>query len=283
MTSYDEQPPKTPPAYRFNDPRQERIHRRLLLVGSGPAAFYRDVCRLMAGPLVDATTHLVAHLLREIESAIRDVLLPRGHVEPKGKGKHRAEIVAILRAYSIGPSDPAAVAWLRLSDEAHDERLAPFAHRDSLGAPRRLIDTFREFVTEVEAIFDVVLQRFEGRFLGSLPVIDELLKKTPPTEADVKVLRGRVPNNDITFEYFFARADAPEWVELLAAEGFFTRPPDPVRDDEKGAIRFPPWPESRYLSRIADRGELQRRVVELALAIPDTANINVHEDVCPAL
>jgi len=177
MTSYDEQPPKTPPAYRFNDPRQERIYRRLLLVGPGPTAFYRDVCRLMAaGPVVDATTHLVAHLLREIESAIRDVLLPRGHVAPKGKGKHRAEIEAILRAYGIDPSDPAAVAWLRLSDDAHDERLAPFAHRDSLGAPRRLDDAFREFVTEVEAIFDVVLQRFEGRFLGSLPVIDESIR-----------------------------------------------------------------------------------------------------------
>jgi hypothetical protein len=276
----DEQLLKAPPAYRFTDPRQERIHQRLLLIGPGPAGFYRDVGRLLSiGPIVESTTHLVAHLLREIESAIRDVLLPRDHVPSKGRGGHRAEIETIVRAYAIDPSDPAAVAWLRLADEARDERLAPFAHRDSLGAPRRLDSAFHEFATEVEAIFDVVLQRFEDRFLGSFPLIDELLRKTPPTEDDVKVLRGRVPNNDITFEYFFAHAEAPEWLELLAAGGFFKRPPDPVRDDGRGTVRFPLWPASRYLARIAERPALQGRVVELALSIPDTENINVHEDV----
>src|SRR5438552_6321744 len=122
----DEQPQQRSPALRFTDPRQERIHRRLALVGPGPAAFYRDVCRLMStGPAPEATTHLVAHHLREIESALRDVLLPHNHVAPKGKGKHRAEIEDILAAYGIDAADSAAVAWLRLSAEAHDDRLAP--------------------------------------------------------------------------------------------------------------------------------------------------------------
>jgi len=63
------------PPFRFEDPRQERIHRRLLLVGPGPATFYQDACRVMSEerPLA-STTHLVAHLLREIESGLRDVL-----------------------------------------------------------------------------------------------------------------------------------------------------------------------------------------------------------------
>src|SRR5262245_34494163 len=92
-------------AVRFRDPRQARIYRRLLLVGPGPAAFYRDVCRMMGGTTaLNATTHIVAHLLREIESAIRDVLLPEGVVLSKGKGNHKAEIEAILHAYGVADS-----------------------------------------------------------------------------------------------------------------------------------------------------------------------------------
>ena len=64
--------------FRFDDPRQARIFERLKrLVGEGPAAFYRDACRLMTEENdYESTTHLVAHLLREIESALRDVLEP---------------------------------------------------------------------------------------------------------------------------------------------------------------------------------------------------------------
>ena len=64
--------------YRLSDPRQTRTYERLArLVGPGPAAFFLDACRLMEeGKPFQSTTHLVAHLLREIESALRDVLEP---------------------------------------------------------------------------------------------------------------------------------------------------------------------------------------------------------------
>lgn len=34
--------------FRFTDPREE-LHRRLVLMGPGPAAFFKDTCALMAG------------------------------------------------------------------------------------------------------------------------------------------------------------------------------------------------------------------------------------------
>ncbi len=114
----DDQQGNMSSAFRFTDPRQDRIHRHLELVGPGPVAFCRDICRL-----------LIAHLLREIESAIRDDLLPHDYVAPKGKGRHRAEVEAIAQAYGIEAADFVAVARLRLADKGHHERLAPFAHR----------------------------------------------------------------------------------------------------------------------------------------------------------
>ncbi|MFC2032566.1 hypothetical protein ACFLUS_04290, partial [Chloroflexota bacterium] len=71
MESEDQQTFK----YRFTDPRQRRIHRRLGLIGPGCASFYQDACRIVSiQPPFKATTHLVAHLLREIESSLRAVL-----------------------------------------------------------------------------------------------------------------------------------------------------------------------------------------------------------------
>ena len=76
---------RIPQPFRLRDSRQVRIHHRLLLVSPGTASFYLDACRLMVTePPFEATTHIVAHLLREIESSLRDVLesfmgsVPRG-------------------------------------------------------------------------------------------------------------------------------------------------------------------------------------------------------------
>ena len=56
--------------FRFRSPRHERINERLLrLVGPGPAAFYRDACRVMDNEaLLETSTHQVAHCLREMEA-----------------------------------------------------------------------------------------------------------------------------------------------------------------------------------------------------------------------
>ncbi|MBI3798116.1 MAG: hypothetical protein HY268_14265, partial [Deltaproteobacteria bacterium] len=106
--------------FRLEDPRQERIYRKLVhLVGLGPAAFYRDACRLMATtPLFDTTTHLVSHLLRDIESALRDVLesvaaRTERLTKKSGSGEenHKAEILAILAGLGIPETDLVAQAW----------------------------------------------------------------------------------------------------------------------------------------------------------------------------
>src|SRR5436190_14413881 len=60
------------------DPRQREIHRLLQqLVGGEPAAFFLDACRLMDGDYrLEATTHVVGHLLRELDLVLRAVLRP---------------------------------------------------------------------------------------------------------------------------------------------------------------------------------------------------------------
>jgi hypothetical protein len=47
-------------AFGFSEPRQERIYANLRLLGDGPAAFYRDACKIVNGftDKLDSSTHL---------------------------------------------------------------------------------------------------------------------------------------------------------------------------------------------------------------------------------
>ena len=55
----------------FHNQRQERIYRRLRLIGDGPATFSRDRCKMINSPMdFQSTTHLIGHLMQEVEGAI---------------------------------------------------------------------------------------------------------------------------------------------------------------------------------------------------------------------
>ncbi len=80
------------------------------------------------------------------------------------------------------------------------------------------------------------------------------------------------------YGYFFDRLQNPLWLGPLLQKGFFRQPLTPISDAKTGSIRFPPWPESRYLARMATLQEAQEEVLQVVLNIPDTENTAVHED-----
>lgn len=282
-----ERAPRQSGAFRFEDPRQRRIHERLLIVGPGPAAFFRDACRLMtADPSFESTTHLVSHSLREIESGLRDVL-ESFHQRQERTGKkpskneedrHTQEIRAVLAALEIPETDAIARTWLDLAGTSSPCALHRRAHRDSLASPRPHDKAFTNWWDQMLTLLDVVLARFEARYLKILPFLEQLLTTISPKGADAKTLRNNVPNNLITLGYFFDHLEQPDWIGPLEAEGFFNTPPEPVRDAEAASVGFPFWPESRYLARMAQIPAAHDQVLVTALAIPDTDNTRVHED-----
>lgn len=97
---------------------------------------------------------------------------------------------------------------------------------------------------------------------------------TPEQVARAVALLGHVEQ----YRYFFDRLENPLWLEPLAERGFFKRPPAPVKEEARGSVGFPPWPESRYLARMAKLAEVQENALKIAVDIPDTENVRVHED-----
>jgi hypothetical protein len=94
---------------------------------------------------------------------------------------------------------------------------------------------------------------------------------------------GADPGERSELEYFFFRLQDASWLPFLLEEGFFQNPiPPETGTTEEGQIwlRFPNWPESQYLARIAaDAPEL---VVEAIERIPETSNPRVHQDIVVA-
>jgi hypothetical protein len=93
---------------------------------------------------------------------------------------------------------------------------------------------------------------------------------------------GLIRASAANLEYFFSRLDA-SWLPFLLEEGFFMNPLPPETGTTKEGqtwIRFPNWPESQYLARIA--ADDPERVVEAIERIPATANPRIHQDIVTA-
>lgn len=256
------------------DARQQRIYQRLKKAGDGPAAFFLDACRLMSiQPPLETTTHIVGHCIREIESALRDLLVPLGR-DPRqpesnkllaeirrvlvaasvplddplavrwqdialaeGGENHKTEIRTILGAVGIAESEEVAVMWLRLAGTKKTPRMADRAHRSGLST-RPLDDEFRAFWSEVQFVLDAVLERFESRYLAYIEVLKRLLAKDVPNTEDVATLKNAIPRTVVTYRYFFERLEAPGWFKELRRKHFFEAP-------------FPwYWPQAVYLRKI---------------------------------
>jgi hypothetical protein len=97
---------------------------------------------------------------------------------------------------------------------------------------------------------------------------------TKPTPEQVDRVIGKLARPGAN-RYFFAKLQNPEWVEPLRAKGFFASPPPVSRDDEKGVIRIPDWPEADYLARVA--AEVPELAAQIVLKMPETTNDRVHQ------
>lgn len=93
---------------------------------------------------------------------------------------------------------------------------------------------------------------------------------------------GLIQKRAANYEYFFDRLDSPAWIEPLYRQGFFKNPP--AAEHQGDYVRFPRWPESEYLARMARIPEAQQQVLAIALGISNskTDNVRVHEDLADA-
>lgn len=274
--------------YPFSNDKQVKIYWNLHnIIGQGSAAFYRDACCIInINPPLDSTTHIIAHLFREIESSLRSVLKPVTNIEivdqieESQKQRHKADILSILKSLEISENEPVAQAWLKLADSS-DFNLAKRAHRSALAAPRKFDKNSIEFFNSMDEIFYSILDRVRVRYLAYIELLDILLSKPVPIEKDIDLLLNNIPQNYITMGYFFRNLKYSGWLKPLRDAGFFKRPSEIVLNDEDVTVYSQVWPESNYLSRIAEQDP--NEVADIFIRdVPFVKNVWVLQDLADA-
>ena len=262
-------------SFSLGDSRRDRIGRRLAQIGPGPASFYASAVELLAleTPL-EATSHLVGHLARDIESALGQVVRSMGQEKgpsaPSDDGKnHERNIRYALQVLGFPIDGPVGRFWISLSGRNNEDGLHKRARRRDLSSPRPIDG---EFWDKFEWWIDEVLDGLERSYAIVFDRVDKLAA-SPPTTDNAKVLRGQIPQNHEVAKEFFRKIDAPAWIGPLAEVGFFQVPPPPEAQDH--SVSYPSWPALDYLARMTTRAP--EKVADVALAIPPTENFRVHE------
>ena len=81
------------------------------------------------------------------------------------------------------------------------------------------------------------------------------------------------------YRFFFEQIQSADWVVPLANEGIFGDPPGLTNDGSN--MRYPPWPASRYLARVA--AEAPNDVAQVIHDMPKCDNPLVHADLIRAV
>lgn|GEM_PF-1149611 len=246
----------------YRDRRQQRIAESLDRIGPGIRAFFDDACRLMAAPdALECTSHFICHALREIESAVRDVVVPKEAaaraMSTKGScGNHEALIMAALEEVGIAEDSPAGAFWLGLPKL--DQGLYARAHRASLGPARPMDADVRDLWQGMQNLLETVLRAHEARYARYFGEVDALARQGPPTAdrrgAVVKTIRSRIPHGFHVLRYLFEQLVDPGWLPVLREADLFEHPPSSYYDEQAQTHRFGIWPASEYLVRMAPHG-----------------------------
>jgi hypothetical protein len=254
-------------------PRQREILRRLRLVGGAPASYFRDACRLMAKePELESQTHLVSHLLRELNSGLLGALKPMVSPEDwpkKGTEDAQAKMIGAACDAMRVPADD----QLRRSWKAFSRKLAELAHRRGLVAPRPVNRDFEEHWELGEAVLHAVTQRIEANYAENLPRIEQLASGEP----DIEAYRDTMLHSTVALDRFYSLAGV-EWLEPLRKDGAFDHPP-PLVANEEGMYVYPRWPQGRFLTRVATAAP--REVIEIGQAL-ETSNPEAQESLVAA-
>ena len=261
------------------DEHQEIIFDRLnRLVSPGAAAFFKDACRhMVVEPPFTSTSHIVGHLLREIESALCDVLIVFSEDEKPKKNEpnaHERKIRMVLKALGIEEAEPIAQAWLDLTGQGNDKALYKRAHRDDLEQVRPVDSDYLEFWDKMQKTLDILLDRFESQYAETVfKKLDELVQKESPNAEDAKIIRSHIPNNFVARQRFFSQLENPKWLPFLKAEGIFLEPPEPEVNTEEKTTRHMPWPAGTYLEKVTVANSTL--VFEILKEVKEVDNSNV--------
>lgn len=280
-------------SFQFENPRQAKNYDSLnRFVGSGPASFYRDACKIMVEDSdLETKTHLVAHLLREVFSWLVEIMLPINYEKPSSDNNYAQKMKNVATFYSIDEKDPMFQFWLQKIGSKSDG-LDKWAHRESWESARPPSKEFQELWNGVAPLLEFLLDKIESNYLKYTKQLDSITAKPKLTERDIKEIKKHIPLNQITLGYFFDKLTDYGCLPVLREKGFFKYPKAPF-EHEDGGVSFPFWPQMTYLVKASkvekaqsevllicrdlktDNVQIRTQILEVALNLPPSMAVQL--------
>jgi len=274
--------------------RLRRIHEALLPLGD-LAGLFRDMCVVAVNAAeFAAAPNLVLHDLRELLSAMRDVLDPgpvaglmpgpapprpdlrgeladllarhgiaddedvldrlEGQLEPRS---NEADQIGRICA-ALGLDTGVAAKWVGLQPHKR-------AHRRRLRVAR-LDASYRSVFADAIEILDAIADAWSLQWPRMAALIDEAAAAPAPSRDLAKRLSGTLPTNPPVQAALFEQLGAA-WVATLRKEGVVLDPPQAVRSG--GQIYAVPWPAGAFLARVAADAPREVASVVQGMALTD--------------
>ena len=234
-------------------PRQLQIYNGLKSIGAEIAAFYLDGLRILTTE-VETKSYLLAHIAREIEGGLRDILVVREKAEmPRCekcdqhiRGEEDNHINQICMALDVKNDHPFATKWHNVAKEFHK-----YAHRRGAWKEPRETTEFQELWKE----FEDVLFQLIGTYFNLLELIDRILKYDKPSEPILETLSNLL-KVEARHSYFFKNLKSLYWLRPLKEKGFFgpqNNPQPQAVPDQPGYYTIPHWSVLDYLEHLASK------------------------------
>ena len=255
-------------------PRQNKIYRNLQDIGPEIAAFYLDGVKMLRSDNFETAPYLLAHITREIDGGLRDILSSKEDKAKIQKGltkevlakigdystlkEYKGHIASILAALRIDDVDVLsnlddvnirfAVRWIEVAP-----KLVSFVHRHGPWKSPRSREAFEHLWYD----FEEVLADLVGNYLNLLSRLDRILAYKAPTKEIIGTLRNLL-QSDARQAYFFRELKYPAWLKPLKKAGWFNPNENPLpyeSPDTPGYYRIPVWYALEYVEKIAHHPE----------------------------
>lgn len=256
---------------------QQKIYSGLKTIGEEIASFYLDGVNLVRDDKYLSKAYLIAHIAREIDGGLREILAPRNikdqlqktmtfeheHKEIKG------HIASILVALDSEKDKPLAKEYINVAIN-----FVKFAHRSGAYKkprnPQEIISLWKRY--------EVVLLRLFGDYINQLKQLDRILKFNVPSEYILETLPNFFADQSKK-THFYEKLKNTNWFIPMYEKGFF----DSKTIDSSSDNKY--WHPVTYLTFVSEEiktgrypAEHSKHLVDLIYKLTCSDNYNEYSN-----
>lgn len=198
---------------------QLKIYKGLKTIGEEVASFYLDGVRLVKDDSYISKAYLIAHIAREIDGGLREILAPKYIKEKLQKtmtfeDEHKeikGHVASILVALDSEQDMPLAKEYINVAIT-----FVRFAHRS--GAYKKPRNP--EEIISLWKRYEKILYRLFGDYINQIKHIDRILKFDVPSEYILETLPN-IFNDQSKKNHFYENLRSTNWFIPMYKKGFF--------------------------------------------------------------